>query len=113
MIDGNTIVFGYGTIIVRANYFGVSLTETDRPLSLGPVLRETYNTLHLLETVDIEHGDDFIETISNLRKLNENNSTLKFRDLIFDFNNFNQKSVNSLIKAFSFVVLEKNRALAC
>lgn len=97
MIVGNVIKFGYGDIAIFSSQQGwVDFINIKPPQLCGE---------NLLEVEGVEYGlkirieeDDLFDFLKVMKTVNEDNRVVEYKGYVFDFTNYNQRSVNSAIK---------------
>lgn len=111
MIKGNVIEFGYGDVLVGSNpmldIFRV--TSIKPPQEIGAVIDSSEdNGVEYNETIII-NVDYSLDLYRIIKSVNENNRVVKYKEWIFDFTNYNQTSVDVVLKhamhAVNFMVL--------
>jgi hypothetical protein len=114
MVKGNTICFGYGDILVGYSFTGILLLKWISPA----VNLEEYidsRKVEILKIIQILLVDDDYHYIFNMlqnvkdRKIN----SFKFHDYIFDFSNYNEKSVNIVERGITAILQYLFMCAAC
>ncbi|MCM3387281.1 hypothetical protein M3649_03930 [Ureibacillus chungkukjangi] len=109
MIKDKVITFGYGDVLVGAISLSHVRLEYIKPnQEIGSKPNEDYE---VVEEIILPYRSDMNDFYEELLIVSENNCILKYRDYIFDFSNYNEKSVNVVKKAFLRVTT--GLALAC
>lgn len=119
-VETNTCVFGCGGIAVVAELYMIVFREIKPPMEVGYTLSRNgekigdweftgnslYVELHTLDEVQILHD--------LLRNVEDNHGDLfEFKNVIFDFTTYNQKSVDVVKGAANRVMTEMLRCMAC
>jgi len=115
MIRDNIIYFGYGTIAVYSGSCGFKFTEIKPPQEIGEDILNTDGIEFLKEIKFNFDFDKFSELLKNLRSLNKdsNEKQICFQGYILDFNCFNKKSIDVIIKGINNTMMWEIMPLAC
>lgn len=103
MIKENRIIFGNGDVFVNYTCYGLRFIYNSRPYEIGTSVKTSeisYNDENKTPLVDIRIND--FEDLHALKKLLESVKvsdikTFEYDNHIFDFTNFNVKSVDVVI----------------
>lgn len=110
MIKGNRILFGYGTILVGDGYNSLTLIEIRPPQEIG---ENCVNEVEEIQSIKITASYDSFSTL--LKKLDnvKENKEIEFQNYIFDFNEYNEKSVDVIIKQIKKSIMYSQLSFAC
>lgn len=106
MIKGNRIEFGYGDVLCGVNNIGVDYTNVKPPLEIGTCIKDTGLELEHFEigkqVVIPLHGlEDLNELCRLIKSVTEDNPVVEFGGYVFDFSNYNRKSVEVVLKTLN------------
>lgn len=111
MIKGNVIKFGYGDVLVGSNPMldVFTVTNIKPPQEIGTLInRIEGDMIEYGETIEIKVDCSF-DLYRIIKSVDENNKIVKYKEWIFDFTNFNQLSVDLVLKhamrAVNFMIL--------
>lgn len=98
MIIANKIIFGDGTIAVGCNiierYISFEYINQHQEIGTKINVNDELNTMNEIRLVlNLKELIQFRNLLDNV----ENNKVFEFKGYVFDFSNFNQKSVNVVI----------------
>jgi len=97
MIKGDNIYFGHGTIAVGADAYCLTLSTIRPPQEVGSSLEGV--EVEYLEKISIHmEYNDCIVLQKLLSNVSDQNNIVKFKDYVFNFEEFNSKSVDVLNK---------------
>lgn len=118
MIEGKTIKFGYGDIIVSSRACSASLvfTYVKPPFEIGYSLtEEDYHNSELLDSIEIKFLDlnKASKFKSLLDNIDEKNTIIEFDNYIFDFSNYNKESVNVVKRGHERLITSLLMCYAC
>ena len=107
MIEGNTIRFGYGDISVGADATNniISFNEVKNSLECGETtpkhLERTGNSI----SIQINDFDEYYEFYRSLNEIEKRNLLrFTFKDYVFDFSQYNEKSIIVIKKYLEMAV---------
>lgn len=115
MIDSKILKFGYGDIIVTGNCVlqQLSFQQNKTPCEIGEEDDEKLEGIGEKVCFTITR-DDYIELLNNLNKVNLHEiSEFTFRDYVFDFSNYNKKSVGVCKRQLNYATYCYFSSLAC
>ena len=98
MINGNVLKFGYGDIVVYGNAAlqRMSFQQFKPPTECGNEVSEDVEYIGDKILIDISY-EDYCKLKNNLERVNKKEvCQFTFKDYIFDFSNYNVKSVNAV-----------------
>lgn len=94
MITENIIKFGYGDIVIIGSTKRISFQQTKTTGNCGGVVPENIEYTGKKIILDITY-EDYCELCKNLKAVkNKEISKFTFKDYIFDFENYNEESIN-------------------
>lgn len=93
-----TIKFGYGNTFVTSNMNILKISITAKSFEIGSTPDPNKRHDIVAEFLILLDYEDIIFLMDKIHKINEQNNILTFKNYIFDFTNYNQKSVNAVIK---------------
>jgi hypothetical protein len=113
MIDGNILKFGYGSILVSSNPSRNELEfiEIKPPVEIGSNPSE--GSFEKGKVVGFYYASDLWTLIKRLETVDEINNTIKFRGYIFDFTNYNDKSITVVLRGVRNFCHSILRTMAC
>jgi hypothetical protein len=102
LINGNTIKFGYGDVLVGADRLlgTLSITEIEPPKEIGTSHSVNEEGITIIRSVSFIYGEDMHELMKKLNNLRELGRAvpelrmIQFIDYVFDFSHFDEKSVD-------------------
>ena len=102
MIEENILRFGYSDISVRADIMTntISFKQITTELECDTISSKDVNYTDNIINIRINDFDEYYEFYKCLKEVNKRNITqFTFKDYVFNFNNYNEKSI---------IVIEKN-----
>jgi hypothetical protein len=114
MFIEKVIKFGYGDVLVHSNEFlkVLTLTYIEPPKEVGEIIKND-NDYNILDRIQFQFDNDMIILYEDLKHMNPKNTIVKFRDYTFDFTNFNEKSLEVVVRGVKRVINGFTLALAC
>lgn len=114
MFKDKTIKFGYGTVLVNSDeYFReVTLKYIKPPKEVGEIILDN-KSFTVLDEIVFEFGKDMLLFYEELKQITPENTVLEFRGYKFDFSNYNEKSVEVVLRGFKRAIQGFLLALAC
>ncbi|KON87383.1 hypothetical protein AF332_11470 [Sporosarcina globispora] len=115
MLEGNTIKFGHGTVLVYSSQLTrkVILEFIQPPKPVGKLIKEDIEDVVVLDSITFDYGKDMKPFYEELQQVSENNTILEFRGYVFDFSNYNPASVEVLMGGFKRAITGNTLTLAC
>ena len=114
MIRGDVMFFGYGDIACQATFQTLRYQEFLPPQKVGCNLTEvnvTYTGRYIEIHVTL---DECRELKKKLMKVPETtNHVFEFKGTVYDFTNFNLKSVEAVLHAVDYVIASYLMCMAC
>lgn len=106
MIKGNVIYFGFGTIAVGASVGKISFTHVSPAIGVGAEYeRGKVENLQVLEFYpSYEDYKYLLESAFRVEGLE--NRQIIYKDYVFDFNNYEPKSLDVFVKAVGISLVE-------
>ena len=96
MIEGNILRFGHGDISITADIITntINFKQISTQLECGTVSPKDINYTDNIINIRINDFDEYYEFYKCLREVNKRNITqFTFKDYVFNFNNYNEKSI--------------------
>lgn len=116
MIKGNKIEFGYGDVLVGFKAYGLSIENVKPPLEVGQkVTPSEFKDYDISNTtiIPLNGLDDLNKLCELIKSVTEDNPVVEFCGYVFDFSNYNRKSVEVVINALNNPHPMWMMALAC
>jgi hypothetical protein len=111
MIEGNKIIFGHGTILVSPLAITLKLLHIDPSAIIGePITQEFEEGMSVISCVSFKN---LYKLLNKLSQVSEIKPTFIHEGFIFDFSQFNVKSVHAVTKGAISVIGNNQIALAC
>ena len=117
MIEGNVLKFGYGDICVGGRQFRQSVTfrQFKPPANCGDKIIEK-NIEYTGEELELHLCDlnEYARFVAILKCVKSGKCNIfGFKNLIFDFTNYNEKSVDTCIRKADEAIESYLRCMAC
>lgn len=95
MIDGNILKFGHGDIAVGYRVTGIlTFQQFKPPEECGSYVSDNVEYTSEQIIINFTCYEEYLELSNKLKDVKSKNiSTFEFKDYIFDFTNYNEKSV--------------------
>lgn len=104
MIKGNRIEFGYGDVLVGFHAFGFRVENVKPPLEVGqkvtPSEFKNYDISNQI-IIPLNGLEDLNELCGLIKSVTENNRIVEFNSYVFDFSNYNKKSVEVVLNVLN------------
>ena len=98
MINGNTIIFGNGTVAVGSYFYTLNISTIRPPQEIGCSITDD-SGVEFLEKISIHMAyEDCVDLQKMLGNISERNRSLNFKGYVFNFEKFNVKSIGVLNK---------------
>jgi hypothetical protein len=119
MIEGKILKFGYGDIAVQNKFTNMRLVPFKPPVEIGTSCHDLFDNGDIVQVgeavvIKFDTLNDFTELKEKLRSVR--NTTIKvfeFKGYIFDFSNYNEKSVEVVDSVLHGIYMDYLRCAAC
>jgi len=114
MIKGNTVYLGYGDVAVNATITDkIEFINIKPPYTIGESLIGVEGIEYLESIEEKLSYNDCREILEQLKEITEENNIIKIKEITVNFSNFNQKSVDVVIRAVKHIMRNYIKLMAC
>lgn len=112
MIDARVVKFGYGTVVVGSYYTELTIQAIKPPQEVGGLLTEDTQVEYIGERIKFPMSKYYHELKEKLEAI-QGPCSITFCGYIFDFTNYNRKSIDVILSHAQSAYRNYIRLIAC